>query len=333
VISQNLKHTFESKNTKINTKNMSNLSKSKSKNINKILRLIATSFGCILIFLSLISVFVSPLAVMFFFISGSLCLPIVQSEISHKLKRNINSFVYIPVVMIMVSIAITNLPKTTHSIKQAKSDQTIIATLGSSSATNASSLLESQSTISEKMLQKQNQEEKIRLEEQKQKEYQENAQKVEKEKLAQEEKIKKDQIAKEETKKLEEQKTLSKNQEILDEKKVVPTPQPISKPIQRDYIPDQTIIIETPKQVLPDPKAVTNPQSDEIQQQTMVSSQVATLPIISSSVNQVPTNGLIKKSNSGKCHSPNSTYYSRTGSKNTYSTMDDCVKSGGTIYM
>jgi len=40
-------------------------------------------------------------------------------------------------------------------------------------------------------------------------------------------------------------------------------------------------------------------------------------------------NGEVKKSKSNICHTPGSTYYSRTKKYTPYKTLEDCLKSGG----
>ena len=39
----------------------------------------------------------------------------------------------------------------------------------------------------------------------------------------------------------------------------------------------------------------------------------------------------IKKSKTGICHAPGSTYYSRTKNFTPFKTLDDCLKSGGRL--
>ena len=39
----------------------------------------------------------------------------------------------------------------------------------------------------------------------------------------------------------------------------------------------------------------------------------------------------VKKSNSGICHKPGSTYYQQTKNFTPYKTLDDCLKSGGRL--
>ncbi len=38
---------------------------------------------------------------------------------------------------------------------------------------------------------------------------------------------------------------------------------------------------------------------------------------------------LVKMSNSGICHAPNTTYYEQTKNFTPYKTLDDCLKAGG----
>ena len=39
----------------------------------------------------------------------------------------------------------------------------------------------------------------------------------------------------------------------------------------------------------------------------------------------------VKKSNSGICHKPGSTYYQQTKNFTPYKTLDECLKSGGRL--
>ena len=39
----------------------------------------------------------------------------------------------------------------------------------------------------------------------------------------------------------------------------------------------------------------------------------------------------VKKSKTGICHAPGSSYYSRTKNFTPYKTLDDCLKSGGRL--
>ena len=39
----------------------------------------------------------------------------------------------------------------------------------------------------------------------------------------------------------------------------------------------------------------------------------------------------VKKSKTGICHAPGSTYYSQTKTFTPFKTLDDCLKSGGTL--
>ena len=43
------------------------------------------------------------------------------------------------------------------------------------------------------------------------------------------------------------------------------------------------------------------------------------------------TDAVIKKSKSGICHSPSSSYYGRTHSFTSFKTLDECLKSGGRL--
>jgi hypothetical protein len=40
---------------------------------------------------------------------------------------------------------------------------------------------------------------------------------------------------------------------------------------------------------------------------------------------------LVKMSNSGICHAPNSTYYAQTKNFTPYKTLDECLKAGGRL--
>lgn len=44
-----------------------------------------------------------------------------------------------------------------------------------------------------------------------------------------------------------------------------------------------------------------------------------------------PVSGVVKKSNSGICHSPGSTYYNRTKNYTPYNTIEECLQSGGRL--
>jgi hypothetical protein len=39
----------------------------------------------------------------------------------------------------------------------------------------------------------------------------------------------------------------------------------------------------------------------------------------------------VKKSNSGICHAPGSSYYNQTKHYTSYKTLDDCLRSGGRL--
>jgi hypothetical protein len=41
--------------------------------------------------------------------------------------------------------------------------------------------------------------------------------------------------------------------------------------------------------------------------------------------------GVVKKSRSGICHAPGTTYYSRTKNFTPFKTLDECLKSGGRL--
>lgn len=41
--------------------------------------------------------------------------------------------------------------------------------------------------------------------------------------------------------------------------------------------------------------------------------------------------GIVKKSRTGICHAPGSTFYSRTDNFVAYKTIDECLKSGGRL--
>jgi len=41
--------------------------------------------------------------------------------------------------------------------------------------------------------------------------------------------------------------------------------------------------------------------------------------------------GVVKKSKSGICHAPGSTYYARTKNFTPFKTLDECLKSGGRL--
>lgn len=52
----------------------------------------------------------------------------------------------------------------------------------------------------------------------------------------------------------------------------------------------------------------------------------------SASAQQTATSALpVKKSKTGICHAPGSTYYSRTKHFTPFKTLDDCLKSGGRL--
>jgi hypothetical protein len=40
---------------------------------------------------------------------------------------------------------------------------------------------------------------------------------------------------------------------------------------------------------------------------------------------------LVKMSNTGICHAPNTTYYEQTKNFTPYKTLDDCLKAGGRV--
>jgi hypothetical protein len=49
-------------------------------------------------------------------------------------------------------------------------------------------------------------------------------------------------------------------------------------------------------------------------------------------VNKSTSNeGVVKKSRTGICHAPGSTYYSRTKNFTPFKTLDECLKSGGRL--
>jgi hypothetical protein len=49
-------------------------------------------------------------------------------------------------------------------------------------------------------------------------------------------------------------------------------------------------------------------------------------------VNKSTSNeGVVKKSRSGICHAPGSTYYARTKNFTPFKTLDECLKSGGRL--
>jgi hypothetical protein len=47
--------------------------------------------------------------------------------------------------------------------------------------------------------------------------------------------------------------------------------------------------------------------------------------------NTSPSAGVVKKSKSGICHAPSSSYYERTKNFTPFKTLDECLKSGGRL--
>jgi hypothetical protein len=98
------------------------------------------------------------------------------------------------------------------------------------------------------------------------------------------------------------------------------------KPILIENQPIIDRVIETPAYIAP----------KIIEKQTIVPiiSQTQPKEIITAPVQNIqPTDsGLIRKSNSGKCHSPASAYYLKTTPDQTYPDMESCIASGGVKY-
>lgn len=53
--------------------------------------------------------------------------------------------------------------------------------------------------------------------------------------------------------------------------------------------------------------------------------------IVSVANKSTSNEGVVKKSKTGICHAPGSTYYSRTKNFTPYKTLDECLKSGGRL--
>ena len=50
-----------------------------------------------------------------------------------------------------------------------------------------------------------------------------------------------------------------------------------------------------------------------------------------STTQQVESSGVVKKSTSGICHAPGTTYYDRTLNYKSFNSLDDCIASGGRL--
>lgn len=56
-----------------------------------------------------------------------------------------------------------------------------------------------------------------------------------------------------------------------------------------------------------------------------------TLPPSQSEVKQIKSEDPVKKSKTGICHAPGTTYYARTKNFTPFKTLDECLKSGGRL--
>lgn len=89
---------------------------------------------------------------------------------------------------------------------------------------------------------------------------------------------------------------------------------------------DQTqAIIETPKQT----------ESTDIQDQSVNNSaqtpNESSTPTSTQTTPETTSSGVVKKSTSGICHAPGTTYYNRTKNFIPYNTIDECIASGGRL--
>jgi len=75
-------------------------------------------------------------------------------------------------------------------------------------------------------------------------------------------------------------------------------------------------------------------QSDEKEKEIQPTIETKIQPILTPTIEptiQPSIKIVVKKSNSGICHAPGTTYYSRTTNYTTYNSIDECLASGGRL--
>jgi hypothetical protein len=83
--------------------------------------------------------------------------------------------------------------------------------------------------------------------------------------------------------------------------------------------------------ISPKKEKIISPVVEEQITTVIIPTLIPTIKLIPTNTIQPIQNNIIKKSNSGICHTPNTTYYERTINFTSFDSMEDCINSGGRL--
>jgi len=83
--------------------------------------------------------------------------------------------------------------------------------------------------------------------------------------------------------------------------------------------------------ISPKKEEVISPIIEEEVKITIIPTVIPTIRFIHTNTIKPIQNNIIKKSSSGICHAPNTTYYERTINFIPFDSIEDCIKSGGRL--